>query len=65
MSDETPSEQEQLDAIKRVLDLVYGYIGTQNQGALLSYDGGLMTWGELKEQLDFVRQFPVLGQEKE
>lgn len=39
---------EQLKAIRRVMELVDGYISTQNPNLLLAWDGGVMTWGELR-----------------
>jgi hypothetical protein len=38
----------ELTGIKRVLELVDGYISTQPQDLLLGWDGGVMTWKEIR-----------------
>lgn len=41
---------EELRAVRRVLELLDGYISTQrSQHTLLAFEGGLMTWAELRE----------------
>lgn len=54
------TKKEQLEGIARVLDLVDGYMGTQPQQTLLAFDGGLMTWAELREHVQYARKLPVL-----
>lgn len=44
----TPTAQD-LRAIRRVLVLLDGYMSTENQDALLAWDGGMMTWRELRQ----------------
>ena len=56
-----PSAHDELRAIKRVLKLVDGYISTQNQDLLLAWDGGIMTWGELREHIQCVLKASVLN----
>lgn len=38
-------------AVLRVLKLVDGYVSTQDQRLLLAWNGGTMTWGELRQHL--------------
>ena len=60
MSDNTADTIEQLRAIRRVLELVDGYISTQNPNLLLSWGGGVMTWGELRWHIRTALDFNVL-----
>jgi hypothetical protein len=41
----------ELNGIKRVLKLVDGYISTQPRDLLLGWDGGIMTWDEIREHI--------------
>lgn len=43
-----PTAQE-LRAIRRVLVLLDGYMSTEQQDTLLAWDGGWMTWRELRQ----------------
>jgi hypothetical protein len=38
-------------AIRRVLALVDGYLSTQNPDALLAWDGGMLTWDDLRHHV--------------
>lgn len=38
-------------AVRRVLRLVDGYLSTRDQSELIAYDGGMMTWGELRQHV--------------
>lgn len=38
-------------AIARVLTLVDGYLSTQNPDALLAWEGGMMTWDDLRNHV--------------
>lgn len=39
------------DAVRRVLILVNGYMSTLPQDTLTAWDGGMMTWGELRQHV--------------
>lgn len=51
---------EELAAIKRVLKLVDGYLSTQDQDLALAWDGGIMTYGELRRHLHAALKTKVL-----
>ena len=53
------SEQER-KAVKRVLRLVDGYLSTQQSGMLLSYNGRIMTWGELRLHVQAAMKVGIL-----
>ena len=38
-------------AVRRVLRLVDGYLSTRDQDELVAWDGGLMTWRELRRHV--------------
>jgi hypothetical protein len=47
-------------AVKRVLRLVEGYLATLPQDTLAAYDGGMMTWGELRKHVEAaLKLFPL------
>jgi hypothetical protein len=56
----TKKHLEELAAIKRVLKLVDGYASNLQQHTLYAWDGGCMTWAELREQLQAATKFSVL-----
>lgn len=45
------STRERRQAVRRVLKLVDGYLSTQDQNLLLAWDGGMMTWGEIRQHV--------------
>lgn len=51
MSKQQSNLKQDLDGIKRVLKLVDGYLSTQDQELVLAWDGGVMTYGELRKHL--------------
>lgn len=53
--------REELKGIKRVLALVDGYLSTQPQDLALAWDGGVMTYGELREHLNAALKTKVLN----
>lgn len=53
-------QKEELAAIKRVLKLVDGYASTQQQHVLLGWNGGVMTWSEIREHVKLALKTNVL-----
>jgi hypothetical protein len=53
--------REELKGIKRVLTLVDGYLSKQPQDLLLGWDGGIMTYGELRKHLNAALKTKVLN----
>lgn len=53
--------REELEGIKRVLTLVDGYLSTQPQDLALAWDGGIMTYGELRHHLNAALKNKVLN----
>ncbi len=53
--------REELKGIKRVLTLVDGYLSTQDQHLALAWDGGVMTYGELRKHLNAALKTKVLN----
>ena len=49
-------------AVKRVLKLVDGYLSNQKQNELISFNGGVMTWYDLRQHVQAARK--LLGQRK-
>ena len=39
-------------AVRRVLRLVDGYLSTRDQDELVAWNGGMMTWGELRQHVN-------------
>lgn len=54
-------QSEELRSIKLVLTLVDGYLSTQDQYLALAWDGGVMTYGELREHLKAALKTKVLN----
>lgn len=44
-------QKKELAAIKRVLKLVDGYASTQPQHVLIGWNGGVMTWSEIRDHI--------------
>ena len=66
MSDEkqdtiVAQHREELEMVKRVMTLVDGYISTQPEDLLLAWDGGVMTWGELRMHISAALKAKVLN----
>lgn len=55
----TKKHREELAAIKRVLKLVDGYASNIEPHVLYAWDGGCMTWTELREQLQAAAKLSV------
>ena len=60
-SSELVQHREELEMVKRVLTLVDGYVSTQPEDLLLAWDGGVMTWGELRIHLSAALKTKVLN----
>lgn len=60
-----PTKLEELKGIKRVLKLVDGYLSTQDQYLALAWDGGVMTYGELRKHLNSALKTKVLNDQAE
>ncbi len=56
----TKTHREELAAIKRVLKLVDGYASSLPQHTLHAWQGGCMTWSELREHLQAAAKLSVL-----
>lgn len=54
-------QQKELEAIGRVLELVDGYLSTLPQKALTAWDGGMMTWEELRMHVQAARKLKCLA----
>lgn len=54
--------RKELNGIKRVLALVDGYLSTQPQELALAWDGGIMTYGELRNHLHAALKTKVLNE---
>lgn len=50
----------ELKGVRRVLALVGGYLSTQPQDLALAWDGGIMTYGELREHINAALKTSVL-----
>lgn len=51
-----PMTVEEMSAIGRVLDLVDGYLSVEDQDALRGWDGGMMTYQELREHIELAHR---------
>lgn len=52
--------QREIEAVKRVLEMVDGYLGVEDQDALHACDGYVvMTWGELRQHIKGVLRLSV------
>lgn len=60
-ADEMKTKTEELKGIKRVLILVDGYLSTQPPELALAWDGGVMTYGELREHLKAALKTKILN----
>lgn len=57
-------EHEQLDAIRRVFALADGYASTEPQHILMAWDGGVMTWAEVRQHIQAALSLPLMAKRR-